>query len=388
MKSIFDLASTASLFFGAGKRTLLPKLLAGYGKRILLVRGGSSFDTSGFGKEIVRSLEEAGFDIHQCTIASEPTPAMIDIAVEESGHDVPSAVLAIGGGSVLDAGKAISAMLPLRQPVRDFLEGVGNRSHPGRKIPFVAVPTTAGTGSEATKNAVLSEVGENGFKRSLRHNNFVPDAAIVDPELTISLPGNVTAASGMDAFTQLLESYVSTNANPVTDALALEGLALIGRSLIKTYESPADVNARTDMSLAAYLSGVTLANAGLGLVHGYASSVGGRYNIPHGVICSGVMYASNVVTVRKLSNEGRNESLKKFALAGQAVSGVSGRSSEYLIDALLVFIKTSASQMRIPTLFSEGVQEKDVNAIAAVTDEKYNPVKLSTDEKREVLMMS
>ena len=171
-----------------------------------------------------------------CPSAIEPTPGIVDEAVKKTVSFDPDVVVAIGGGSVMDAGKAISAMLPLVEPVKNYLEGVGTKpAHPGVKVPFIAIPTTAGTGSEAAKNAVLSETGENGYKRSLRHNNFVPNVAIIDPALSITCPPATTAASGMDAFTQLLESYLSTAGNAVTDALAYEGLQQVSRSLRQAY---------------------------------------------------------------------------------------------------------------------------------------------------------
>ncbi|MES1225938.1 MAG: iron-containing alcohol dehydrogenase, partial [Bacteroidota bacterium] len=291
--------------------------------------------------------------------------------------------------SVLDAGKAISAMLPLKDFVKHYLEGVGTQIHPGTKIPFIAIPTTSGTGSEATKNAVLSETGEHGYKKSLRHNNFVPNVAILDPSLTLSCPKATTAASGMDAFTQLLESYLSTASNPVTDALALEGLKRISDSLLKVYHDGSDLNARTDMSMAAYLSGITLANAGLGLVHGFASSVGGYYEIPHGVICSSMMAATNKITVRKLRSEKSNdEALEKYANVGRLFSDQQNKSSEYYTDSLLDLIHTWATEMSIPKLSEGGVTLNDVEKIVESTDNKNNPVKLNKDEIEEVLKMA
>src|SRR5690606_22395692 len=224
--------------------------------------------SSDHGQKLWQRLHDETIEFRQYSVATEPTPSIVDAAVNEFGDFSPEVVVAIGGGSVLDAGKAISAMLPLKAGVREYLEGVGSRTHPGDKVPFIAVPTTSGTGSEATKNAVLSEVGERGFKRSLRHDRFVSDVAIVDPVLAVTCPKTVTATSGMDAFTQLLESYLSTAANPITDALALEGLRHVSRSLPLAVHDPGNLSARCGMALASYLSGITLANAGLGLVHG------------------------------------------------------------------------------------------------------------------------
>jgi len=301
MAEAFSLARTPHLHFGIGKISALPLAIKSFGPKVLLVTGARSFLASPYSAKIFDELHTNGFAIERYVVDREPTPVLIDSAVKKYTVFAPDAVVAIGGGSVLDAGKAISAMLPLGEPVKDYLEGVGSKpTHPGLKVPFIAIPTTSGTGSEATKNAVISEIGVQGYKKSLRHNNFVPDVAILDPSLTFNCPPSVTAASGMDAFTQLLESYLSTASNPITDALAVEGLSLISSSLIKAYQDGSNANARAGMSLASYLSGITLANAGLGLVHGFASSIGGLFSIPHGVICSSLMPAANKITVRKL----------------------------------------------------------------------------------------
>lgn len=387
MRKPFEIASTPQLHFGPGKRSVLQSILRSYGIKVLLVTGRNSFTSAGIGRELLSILSN-DFKIIHYSVVEEPTPLIIDQGVELCSTSSPDVVLAIGGGSVLDAGKAISAMIPLKGQVKDYLEGVGTKIHPGSKVPFIAMPTTAGTGSEATKNAVISEIGENGFKRSLRHNRFVPDVAIIDPELTLSCPPSVTAASGMDAFTQLLESFLSTNANEFTDALAGEGLRAVARSLLKVYQHPGDLMARSDMSYAAYLSGITLANAGLGLVHGFASSVGGVYAIPHGVICSSTMYGANMHTVKKLRAGNDHGPLSKIAMAGQIISGTSGLSQDYYIDYLLGFILQCRTELNIPGLSSKGVTDEALNSIAEKTDNKYNPVVLDSAERAEVLRMS
>ena len=331
----FSFAATPQLHFGVGKISILPSLIKSFGRKILLITGARSFDSS-FGPKLLDQLESNDISLKRYTIDKEPTPSMIDLCIREFYSFKPDVVVAIGGGSVLDAGKAIAAMLPLNLPVKDYLEGVGRKTHPGIKIPFIAAPTTSGTGSEATKNAVLSETGEGGYKKSLRHNNFVPNAAIIDPELTLSCSRSTTASSGMDAFTQLLESYLSTAANPMTDALAHEGLQRISKSLMKTFMNGDNLEARTDMALAAYLSGITLANAGLGLVHGFASSIGGYFEIPHGVICSRLMGATNKATIRKLRHEKTNhQALAKYATVGKLFTDANAKSENYYSDLLL-----------------------------------------------------
>jgi alcohol dehydrogenase class IV len=387
MTESFSLAVTPQLYFGQGKITLLPSLVKGFGRNVLLVTGARSFDDT-FGVQVLDAFDAHNLSVGRVIIDREPEPAMIDDAVVQYQGGPPDVVIAVGGGSVLDAGKAVSAMLRMSGSVRDYLEGVGTRSPGGAKIPFIAVPTTAGTGSEATKNAVLSEVGHHGFKKSLRHDKYVPDVAVVDPELTVHCPPTVTASGGMDAFTQLLESYLSTAANPVTDALAMEGLLRVSRSLLKAYHHGDDVDARADMALAAFLSGITLANAGLGVVHGFASSVGGYYPVPHGVICSRMMFPSNMVTVRRLRKEGTRDALTKYASAGRMFCEKRDMSDDYYIDAFLGLIQRWTTEMKIPTLSQAGVEKHAVGRIVSITDSKFNPAKLGNEELTEILEMA
>lgn len=389
MAESFQLARTPHLHFGAGKIELLPSLLKRYGSNVLLITGKKSFTSSPHGNTVLGQLNKNGFVVETYSISGEPSPAVVDNAVTSFSEWSPQVVLAIGGGSVLDAGKAISAMLPLKDGVKNYLEGVGNKSHSGKKIPFVAAPTTAGTGSEATKNAVLAETGQNGFKKSLRHDNFVPDVAIVDPALSLSCPPNVSAASGMDAFTQLLESFLSTSANAITDSLALAGLQRIARSLFNAFSDGTNLSARTDMAMASYLSGITLANAGLGAVHGLAGTIGGMYDIPHGVICSSLMLSANEVTLRKLRKHGDpTGALVKYARVGTIFSTQTGRSNDYYADFLVNQIRELKNALQIPTLSACGLSMQRLNEIANNSDSKNNPVVLERDELEEVLSLT
>ena len=275
----YQTARLPPLTFGQGAINEVAKIAKKYGTLAVLVTGQRSFKSA---HSLLNDLKEAGIRYTHVAISEEPSPRLIDQAVKQN----PDAqmVIAVGGGAVIDAGKAISAMLPLQAPIKQFLEGVGDTKPPGLKVPYIACPTTAGTGAEVTKNAVISEVGVNGFKKSLRHDAYIPDAIVIDPSLAVSCSAEVTAACGMDAFTQLLEAFVSTAANPFTDAFARSGLAAVTRSLRKACESPSDLEARSDMAWAAYASGVSLAHAGLGIVHGLASPIGSYYPIPHGVV--------------------------------------------------------------------------------------------------------
>ncbi len=237
----FQFSRLPIIHFGTGKLKLLPDLIGRYGKEIILVTAGDSFLKSPYACALFDSLLDEGITYHHVVIPGEPSPEMVDAVSLKFGNESADAVVAIGGGSVLDAGKAISAMAGVQGSVKEYLEGVGTREHPGTKLPFIAIPTTSGTGSEATKNAVISEIGKNGFKKSLRHDYFVPDIAIVDPELTLSCPRDLTAASGMDCFTQLTEAFLSDKACEYTDALAWEGLKALKTSLVQSCNDGNDI---------------------------------------------------------------------------------------------------------------------------------------------------
>jgi alcohol dehydrogenase class IV len=390
MASSFNLAPAPLLYFGAGKISVAPSVVKAFGSRVLLVTGAKSFTASTQYQNLLEQFQKNAIRFQHQVVAEEPTPMIVDEAVRGAQPFAPEVVVAIGGGSALDAGKAISAMLPLGESVKDYLEGVGTKAaHPGVKVPFIAIPTTAGTGSEAARNAVLSETGREGYKRSIRHHNFVSNVAIIDPLLTLTCPKSTTAASGMDAFTQLLESYLSTAGNPITEALAYEGLEYVADALLSAYHTGSDVEARTAMALAAYLSGITLTNAGLGLVHGFAASIGGYFSIPHGVICSLMMSAVNVVTVRKLRAEGSNSgALIKYADVGKLFARDENKSNDYYVDFLMDTIRAWTVELSIPRLSQCGVGREDFEKIVRVTDNKNNPVPLSKEEMLEVLELA
>ena len=296
-------------------------------------------------------------------------------------------MVAIGGGSALDTGKALSAAFVEPGSIVDYLEGVGKEAPSGRSLPFVAVPTTAGTGSEATKNAVLSRVGPDGFKKSLRHDNYIPDVAIIDPLLQLGCPAKLTAASGLDAITQLLEALVSTGASPLTDALALDGLAAAGRGFLRAVErGQTDVDARADMAYAAYLSGVCLANAGLGTVHGLAGAAGAATSVPHGLFC-GVMLP--IVVQRTADALARRRdalaALGKYAAAGSALTGRTGGSLEDRIAALVARIAEFVRVGNVGSLSGWGFDQATIVRVAEESGNKNNPYRFSAEELDEAL---
>jgi len=382
----FKFVKTPLIIFGSGKRKELISVLAKYGQRVLLVTGKKSFISSKYWLELKRLFESNHIIIYHYLVPNEPTPGAVNSISWQHEKAEIDAVVAIGGGSVLDAGKAVAAMLGKKESVKDYLEGVGTKQPNGVKLPFIALPTTSGTGSECTKNAVISEVGKNGYKKSLRHDNFVPDVAIIDPELTLTCPKGITASSGMDAFTQLLESFLSTIASPMTDALALSGLEKIHESFEKVMQNGKDIKGREALAYASMISGITLANAGLGTVHGFASSIGGRYDIPHGVICGTLMGACNQLTIKSLEkNKSNNEALKKYAKVGRLFSGEAGKTDIYQIKFLLDLIDEWTEKFEIPRLSQFDVDPKSFKSIVEATGNKYNPVDLNKDELMEIL---
>ncbi|MBN2175153.1 MAG: iron-containing alcohol dehydrogenase [Bacteroidales bacterium] len=387
MINSFYLARIPDIHFGAGKFNQIGEIIRTFGRNILVITGNRSLEENGKWDVLKSILKKEGINFDRKTLISEPDPEFIDQITGEYKNKKVDVVLAIGGGSVMDAGKAVSAMIPIGDRVEEYLEGVGTKSHPGIKLPFIAVPTTAGTGSETTKNAVISKVGENGFKKSLRHDNFIPDVAIVDPELTLDLPKHITAACGQDAFTQLLESFVSSKATPLTDALALSGLEQIKYSLLTAaIENPKDIKARSGMAYAAMLSGITLANAGLGLVHGFASSIGGMFSIPHGTICGTLMGACTRANIELLSENKSNEkALNKYAKVGRLFLQGKIESDADVAMALADLIDKWTEILEIHRLSDFGVSDDSLSQIIESTGQKNNPVKIEKSILTKIL---
>jgi len=386
MNKLFNLARIPRILFGPGMIQNLEKEILQFGNQVLFVTGKKSFYETTFASGLNDKLLKSGISFHIVSIENEPSAIQIDTICKQFRTKKINVVVGLGGGSVLDAGKAISAMIKVDGSVKDYLEGVGTKVHPGLKIPFIAVPTTSGTGSETTSNAVISEVGEYGFKKSLRHPNFIPELAIVDPELTISCPKSLTAATGMDAFTQLLESYVSTKASPFTDAIALEAIKHINSGLTKACDNGSDYEARISLAYASMSSGITLTNAGLGTVHGFASAIGAHYDVPHGIVCGTLMSACNEFTIQKLRNEDtENIALAKYAEVGKIFSNEISKSQNFYIDFLVNKLKELTDSLSIPKLGTFGLKEADFDKIISKTDNKNNPIALSNDELKEIL---
>ncbi|MEA2012395.1 MAG: iron-containing alcohol dehydrogenase [Verrucomicrobiota bacterium] len=267
MLTKFNFYRTPKIEFGCGNIRKLPENIASFGKKTLIITGGKSFRSTPAFFCLIDELQNLKIKHYLHSASGEPSPGLVNSITDKYRNKRIKVVVGIGGGSVMDTAKAVSAMLLKNDNVENYLEGVGNKYHDGRKIPFIAVPTTSGTGSEATKNAVLSQVGESGYKKSLRHDNFIPNLALIDPELMISCPHSVSINCALDAFSQLIESFVSKEASPFTDSLVISAVKKIKKSFFAVIKNLENVEARSDMAYVALISGITLANAGLGTVH-------------------------------------------------------------------------------------------------------------------------
>jgi alcohol dehydrogenase class IV len=386
MLSSFNLKFPAQIIFGQGKLAQLENIISRFGSRLLLVLGNRSFSETIHYDSLQKIFLKLGIQIRTVHIESEPSPEMIDTIVADLFSKEIDLIVAIGGGSTIDGGKAISVMLAEGGHVSRFLEGVGDQIPSGSKIPFIAVPTTSGTGSEATSNAVISSVGSQGFKSSLRHDNFIPNLALIDPTLTLSCPREITVTCGMDCFTQLVEGYLSTNSSPLTDVLALEGIRAIHRSLRLVCAEGSNLLARTDLSYATLLSGIILTNSGLGTVHGFASAVGGLLSIPHGVICGTLMAPVNGLTLKNLRvNANDHPALIKYTELGKIFSDQPNKADTWYQDFFIEELYRLSDDLNIEKLGKYGAATTDIKNIVGKTSNKFNPAQLTKEDLATIL---
>ncbi len=377
-----------AIHFGDGRFSMLAELARSFGKSVLLVTGGHTLQNSGRLSALEDALGERGVKVFHQVAEGEPSPELVDLAVSRWKGEGISSVVAAGGGSAIDAGKAISAMMPQSLPAERFIEGrPGFLPHDGRKLPFIAVPTTSGTGSEVTNNAVISRVGPEGFKRSLRHPSFVPDIAVIDPELMITASRELTASSGMDACTQLIEALTSPLATPYTDAVAKSGLERFSRSFIAVCSGRGDESAlRGDIAYGALMSGIALSNAGLGIVHGFASSVGGLFDIPHGVLCATLLLEATRENINCLQHlDPKHPMLDRYAIAGRILSGSAESDIADGCSRLLETLEEWQELLGFPRLRKFGIVPEDFERIAALTRSKTNAVDLDHNSMQRIL---
>jgi len=378
----FEFATANRIIFGDGCAKTVPEMASSYGRHVLVVAGRDP----GRAEWLVEGLQARGADVVLLCVAGEPDLAFVAGGADLARRRMIDAVVGIGGGSALDAAKAIAALATNPGEPIDYLEVVGaGRPLTAVPLPLIAIPTTAGTGSEVTRNAVLT-VPDRHVKASLRSPLMLPRVAVVDPLLTYDLPPSMTAATGLDALTQLIEPFMSVRANSMTDALCREGIWRVARSLRRACEHGHDAEARTDMSLASLFGGIALANAGLGAVHGLAAPIGGMFNAPHGVVCAALLphvMAANLRALRAGADEGM--ALDRAAEVGRLLTGRTDAGA----DEGIAWVGEAVAQLRIPRLSDVGVTSGDLPAIAEQAQRsnsmKGNPAALAPEDLIAIL---
>jgi len=397
----FSIDRIPRIIFRCGSLYQLPEIAQQYGSHVLFVTGAHSFSQSEHWQSLRQSFEAKGISYDHFTVAGEPSPQLIDQCVQDFSDIHIDVVIGIGGGSALDAAKAIAGLLRIGDSVMDYLEGVGpEKTYKGPSVAFIAVPTTAGTGSEATKNAVLSQHGLDGFKKSFRDDRLVAEYAIIDPDLLTTCPKSIIAANGMDALTQLIESYVSLKSNPFTDALARSGIKAAAAALVPWYQAASNESSSQQQSLqqslqqqqmayAALQSGICLAQVGLGSVHGLASPVGAFFPIPHGVVCGSLLAKATEVNIEAmLAREVDNIALAKYAEVAEIICQQSFPSHEQAWSALVTQLQHWTELLELPRLRNYQISVENIDHIVAHSrgsSMKTNPIVLSDQEIGAIL---
>jgi len=381
----FEFATAARILFRSGAAEDLPRIACEFGGRALVVVGKNP----GRLAPLTRRFESAGLVCSVFSSGGEPTLETVRKGVAKARENC-DLVIGMGGGSAIDAAKAIAALITNSGEPLDYLEVIG-KGQPlqNAPLPFIAVPTTAGAGAEVTRNAVLGSP-EHGLKASLRGPFLLAKIAVIDPELTFDLPPAITANTGLDTLTQLIEPYVSLRANAFTDQFCREGLARVSQSLMKAYRQGHDRAAREAMSFASLLSGLALANAGLGVVHGFAAPLGGMlHDAPHGGLCAAILPHGMTVNIRALRRRGHNHAaLERYREAARILSGDSHAEAEYGA----AWVTNLCARMEVPPLSSYGLQRDQIPALvekaANANSMKGNPIQLTADELTEIASLA
>jgi alcohol dehydrogenase class IV len=378
MGTTFEFATAVRVVFGAGKVLEVPSVLVAMGATKVLVVSGR---TPARARALADAMEGAGLSVESFSVPGEPT---LETAREGTAAAVRArcdAVVSIGGGSVIDAGKVIAMLASNGGDPLDYIEVIGRGATPSRpSLPFVAIPTTAGTGSEVTRNAVLGSK-PHGVKASVRSASMLPRLAVVDPDLCADAPHAVVRSSGLDALSQLIEPFVSARAQPLTDALAREGIRRSGRSLRRAVLEGADADAREDLALASLFGGLCLANAGLGAIHGFAAPAGAMFDAPHGAVCAALFVACMETNLRALRARAPNHpAIGRFGEMATILTGVEAAGA----DDGIAWIGRLCRDLAVPGLSYYGMTEADVPVLAnkaqAASSMKANPVALTREE--------
>jgi alcohol dehydrogenase class IV len=370
----FEFATAARVVFGPGTVSELSSVAAVLGRRVLVVSNAMA------------ACPVAG-EALELRVEGEPTVALAREGARLAREHKADVVVGFGGGSAIDAGKAIAALAANAGDPLDYLEVIGRGRPLDRpSLPFIAVPTTAGTGAEVTRNAVLASP-EHRLKVSLRSPYMLAKMAIVDPELTLGLPPAITASTGLDALTQLIEPYVSARANPLTDPLCLDGIRRVALALRAAFLDGANLEARTEMSLASLFGGMALANAGLGVVHGFAAPIGGMFPAPHGAVCAALLshgMEANIGALRRRAPA--SDALRRYTEVARALTG----DSDAAIGDGPVWVARLVRELAIPPLSAYGIKESDVPTLveraAQASSMQANPIRLNDEKLAEVLL--
>jgi alcohol dehydrogenase class IV len=378
----FEFASARRIVFGPGTLSEVAPMAVEMGRRPLVVTGHSGDRAV----PLMHALEKLGMEITRFQVLAEPTIDMALDVVQKARQAACDLVIGIGGGSVIDTGKVAAALITNSGQLMDYLEIIGNAQPlECAAAPYIAIPTTAGTGSEVTRNAVLGSP-EHRVKISMRSPFMLPDLAVVDPELTISLPPSITASTGLDALTQLMEAFVSSHANEMTDGICREGLLRAAESLQRVYENGSDRKAREDMCLASLFSGFALANAKLGAVHGIAGPLGGMVSGAHGAICAGLLTYVMEMNIKALrSRAADSPALERY---NELACILTQRSNANAKDAI-AWVKNLCQTLQVESLAHLGLNKADLPAVVAKSQisssMQGNPIRLTEDELMEIL---
>lgn len=373
----FELATPQRIVFGPGRVSAVAPFLAELGARSVLLVTGESAARSG---PLAAALDARGIRHTRYAVAGEPTLDQAREGARLCREQGATAVLACGGGGALDAGKAIAALAPNAGDVLDYVEVIGRAQPLGTApLPFIAVPTTAGTGAEVTRNAVLGSK-EHGVKVSLRSPAMLARLAVVDPDLLEGAPPAVLRASGLDALSQLVESFVSCRANPVTSALAADGIARSLGSLASAVRNGPSADERTSLALASLLGGLCLANAGLGAVHGFAAPIGGSYDAPHGAVCAALLPHVLHVNLRAVRARGDQAALARF----EALARIVTLDPHAEAEAGVAVLTALCAELGAPGLSAYGVTESQLGTLVEKAERassmRGNPLVLTRDE--------